>query len=98
MWSTDMAGSHRVFGASTLPLRLTGKGRLEAGSRSAGEDCFFDAPSGYIIRSAPAWPAPMPPTLLPPHVGERGRKWGLLLPGAPEPRLTLLRRQDFRSV
>src|SRR5215470_19025526 len=25
-------------------------------------------------------------------------KWGLLLPGAPEPRLTLLRRQDFRSV
>src|SRR2546423_1527210 len=26
------------------------------------------------------------------------RKWGLLLPGAPEPRLPLLRRQDFRSV
>ena len=26
------------------------------------------------------------------------RKWGLLLPGAPEPRLTLLRRQGFRSV
>src|SRR5262249_25128125 len=25
-------------------------------------------------------------------------KWGLLLPGAPEPRLPLLRRQDFRSV
>ena len=25
-------------------------------------------------------------------------KWGLLLPGAPEPRLTLLRRQGFRSV
>jgi hypothetical protein len=25
-------------------------------------------------------------------------KWGLLLPGAPEPRLTLLRRQDFKSV
>ena len=23
-------------------------------------------------------------------------KWGLLLPGAPEPRLTLLRRQDFK--
>src|SRR5215469_6995827 len=27
-----------------------------------------------------------------------GLEWGLLLPGAPEPRLTLLRRQDFRSV
>ena len=26
------------------------------------------------------------------------KKWGLLLPGAPEPRLTLLRRQGFRSV
>src|SRR3974390_343081 len=26
------------------------------------------------------------------------RKWGLLLPGAPEPRLTRLRRQDFKSV
>src|SRR6516225_6121361 len=25
-------------------------------------------------------------------------KWGLLLPGAPGPRLALLRRQDFRSV
>jgi hypothetical protein len=25
-------------------------------------------------------------------------KWGLLLPGAPEPRLTLLRRQGFSSV
>src|SRR5215468_5429405 len=25
-------------------------------------------------------------------------KWGLLLPGAPEPRLPLLRRQGFRSV
>src|SRR5215470_15258205 len=25
-------------------------------------------------------------------------KWGLLLPGAPEPRLTLLRHQGFRSV
>src|SRR5215470_3202943 len=25
-------------------------------------------------------------------------KWGLLLPGAPEPRLTLLRRQGFKSV
>src|SRR5690349_1208305 len=25
-------------------------------------------------------------------------KWGLLLPGAPGPRLTLLRRQDFSSV
>src|SRR5262245_17111083 len=25
-------------------------------------------------------------------------KWRLLLPGASEPRLTLLRRQDFRSV
>src|SRR5215468_11022942 len=27
-----------------------------------------------------------------------GMKWGLLLPGASEPRLTLLRRQGFRSV
>src|ERR1700741_12850 len=27
-----------------------------------------------------------------------GVKWGLLLPGAPEPPLTLLRRQGFRSV
>src|SRR5262252_4694640 len=26
----------------------------------------------------------------------RVKKWGLLLPGAPEPRLTLLRRQDFK--
>src|SRR5579883_247345 len=30
--------------------------------------------------------------------GGQTRKWGLLLLGAPEPRLTLLRRQDFRSV
>src|SRR5580692_2376411 len=30
--------------------------------------------------------------------GPAARKWGLLLPGAPEPRLTLLRRQGFRSV
>jgi hypothetical protein len=33
------------------------------------------------------------------HEAGRGvRKWGLLLPGAPEPRLTLLRRQGFRSA
>src|SRR3974390_3199484 len=32
------------------------------------------------------------------HAGVIGMKWGLLLPGAPEPRLTLLRRQGFRSV
>src|SRR3974390_2516694 len=32
------------------------------------------------------------------HAGVIGMKWGLLLPGAPEPRLTLLRRQDFRSA
>src|ERR1700751_4072594 len=31
-------------------------------------------------------------------LGPQARKWGLLLPGAPEPRLPLLRRQDFRSV
>ena len=30
--------------------------------------------------------------------GRHKWKWGLLLPGAPEPRLTLLRRQGFRSV
>src|SRR5690242_9650257 len=30
--------------------------------------------------------------------GSHKWKWGLLLPGAPEPRLPLLRRQDFRSV
>jgi hypothetical protein len=29
---------------------------------------------------------------------ELNSEWGLLLPGAPEPRLTLLRRQGFRSV
>src|ERR1700730_12847294 len=29
---------------------------------------------------------------------ELSEEWGLLLPGAPEPRLTLLRRQGFRSV
>src|SRR5215471_20193862 len=30
------------------------------------------------------------------HGGLSKKKWGLLLPGAPEPRLTLLRRQDFK--
>src|ERR1700722_3599369 len=40
---------------------------------------------GCILRLRPtAWPDK--------------KKWGLLLPGAPEPRLTLLRRQGFRSV
>src|SRR5216684_5582702 len=50
-------------------------------------------------RSAPRWPAPLPPPYPPTHAGRVGwGKWGLLLPGAPEPRLTLLRRQGFRSV
>jgi hypothetical protein len=42
-------------------------------------------PLDYTIRPATARPAP---------IGTK--KWGLLLPGAPEPRLTLLRRQGFK--
>ena len=38
---------------------------------------------GYTIRLGPA---------------PKEAKWGLLLPGAPEPRLMLLRHQGFRSV
>jgi hypothetical protein len=47
---------------------------------------LVDLSFGYTIRPATARPAP---------IGTK-KKWGLLLPGAPEPRLTLLRRQGCK--
>src|SRR5712671_6341510 len=101
MWSTDMAGSRRVFRRPlpTLP-RKRGTVARGLGQDPLGTIFLTDAPSGNTIRRQPAWSASKPPPYPPPRAGGRVRwgKWGLLLPGAPEPRLTLLRRQGFRSV
>src|ERR1700739_278795 len=91
MWSTAMAGSHRVFRRPSPP---SFSGRPVRGWQDSMGTVAL-APPEYTIRPpdrhhlSPALPACR-------KAGER--KWGLLLPGAPEPRLTLLRRQGFRSV
>jgi len=46
---------------------------------------LLDAPTDYTIRPARTSPAAIVV-----------KKWGLLLPGAPEPRLMLLRHQGFK--
>src|SRR6266849_6368479 len=101
MWSTDMAGSRRVFRRPlpTLP-RQRGTVARGLGQDPLGTIFLTDAPSGNTIRRHPHGRRQSPhPTLRRVPGGRVGwGKWGLLLPGAPEPRLTLLRRQGFRSV
>ena len=72
---------------------------MEVGSRSAAEDYIVDGPQdtspvGTQMAGATSSTLPLPRM----RGGVGWGKWGLLLPGAPEPRLTLLRRQGFRSV
>jgi hypothetical protein len=64
------------------------------GARSDGDDVLPLRPQNTRFGPLTGTKVPLPPC---PLAGTAGG-WGLLLPGAPEPRLTLLRRQGFRSV
>ena len=93
MWSAGMVGSHRACRPSEC--RLSGRRQIRnatSGStrwptpRSAGGDFLSTHP--LVTRFGRQQHDR--------HQSITKTKWGLLLPGAPEPRLTLLRRQGFK--